>query len=100
MNFYEFHDDLRISLRRAISLLGGDHFQYIEGGLRVAMPVNGAKRQAIVVLLDSAGLDMTGSAYFPLGSDQPAEELRHRFMQPPNHPPGYWLFYTFTIRED
>lgn len=96
-------DDERMYIRRLIETLRGDTRGYTGDGFTVAMPNDHPNRNAMFQALRNEGwiLGHQGEVFFPLGSDKPADHLRHIYYeyQRKGDAPGYWRFAHFEPME-
>jgi hypothetical protein len=94
--FHELPDDLRMGYRTAIMQEGGRVAGYSGPAVQVAIPNPSgpffAAMEVVGLVLDERSLP-----FFPLGSDEPPQYLRHDGPYPGCR--GYWLYGKFTPRE-
>lgn len=93
MLYHELPDNVRMRLWEVIEEAGGEVAGYQEETVQVAMPrdVN-----AFCTALEDAGLSLVhGSEYlFPLGTDNPPDQLRHDGNYPRSR--GFWRYARFV----
>jgi hypothetical protein len=89
LSFCDLPDRIRLAARDAIDAAGGYVAGYCGPSVQVAIP---RPAGPFFLAMEAAGLalDENSLHYFPLGTDQPEERLRHHG--------GYWLFGNFTPR--
>lgn len=93
----------RMAAREIVDSCGGMVSGYHGGCLQVALP---SDRDSCVELtrgLEALGLEGEQRwTYFPLGSDNPPESLRHfgpgTAAAPRGDRPGYWKYRNFFVR--
>ena len=89
LSFCDLPDRIRLAARDAIDAAGGHVAGYCGPSVQVAIP---RPAGPFFLAMEKAGLalDENSLHYFPLGTDQPEESLRHHG--------GYWLYGNFTPR--
>jgi hypothetical protein len=94
--FHELPHERRMAYRIAIDKAGGEVAAYQGVGVLVAIPRDEDRFHAA---MEAAGLEyVSGSGFlFPLGSDAPAEHLRHDGRYPSSR--GFWLYGLFAPRQ-
>jgi hypothetical protein len=91
-------DEIRMAILHIIDDLGGDSHGYIDGGITVAVPREIPAKWNLVRTLEICGLRAATWAYFPLGTDNPPDSLRHDGSYPGSK--GFWLFCHFTTQPE
>ncbi|HEV3256593.1 MAG TPA: hypothetical protein VG013_06930 [Gemmataceae bacterium] len=81
--FCDLPDRIRLAAREAIDQAGGYVAGYCGPYVQVAIP---SPAGPFFLAMEAGGLELDEHSlhYFPLGSDQPPDQLRHHR--------GYWLF--------
>lgn len=94
--FCDLPDDERFRLRCAITNNGGYVEGYYDNDVQVAMPKDWKQ---FLDAMRAVGLHRTpGSGYyFPLGSDNPADNLRHDGSHPGSN--GFWFYTRLCVAE-
>lgn len=105
----EFHEIMphkkRIQHLVSLSKMGAESAGYHNGGITLAMPRGTAKLDRITRYMNTIGFKRSSLCLFPLGTDAPAEHLRHYgpYCQPGRDRPAYWLYAAFvpdnTVKE-
>ena len=97
--------ELRMAARDIVDDAGGYVAGYYGGKLQVAVPSDHVKWAEMRSKLRDIGLvGEERITYFPLGSDQPPETLRHfgpgTAAAPRGDRPSYWLYQNFYVEGD
>ncbi len=93
--FADMPDDFRLTMRCMVDRHKGAIMGYEGDGVTIALPNTVADWNAIDGILAVNGFKSDGTVtYFPLGTDNPPANLRHRNRryQSPDDAPGYWLY--------
>ena len=75
--FSDWPHDQRMDLRAALSDLNACVDAYTGDGITISLPRCWDLQDDIADTLRSFGLSRVGAHYFPLGSDNPSESMRH-----------------------
>lgn len=93
-SFFDLPESRRMAIYAAISHLGCD--TYSREGSAFGVAVARGTYSDLIDALASHGLDHAELTYFPLGSDQPAERLRHDGRYPGSR--GFYMIAWFRPR--
>lgn len=93
-SFADLPNDERMRLRAIIEQAGGEIAGYYNGYVQIAIPKPSAPFYAAI----EPYFEMVTNSlhYFPLGSDKPADHLRHDGRYPGSR--GFWLFASLQQR--
>lgn len=88
-----------MAFRQAVGALGGDIVQYVGPWVQVAVPFMGSTAQGLRLLdaiakAQALARDDDGH-YFPLGSDQPPEILRHPIPWKYGPARSFWYYVNY-----
>lgn len=94
--------DYRMAVRKAVDDAGGMVAGYCDEAIQVAMPADRGQQNKLAEALSVLGLVADDRAtYFPLGSDNPPDTLRHHGIGtaacPRGTSPGYWKYRNFYV---
>ena len=101
--FSDMPCEYRMAVRDIIDDAGGMVSGYQDGGCEVALPADRGQQNAMAMALANFGMvgDETVT-YFPLGSDNPPDTMRHHGIGiaacPRGTAPSYWKYRTFRVK--
>ena len=95
-------DDFRMESRGIVDFWGGEVAGYYDDALQVALPANREDCTSMARALEKIGMVGGDSiTWFPLGSDNPPESLRHfgngSAACPRGDRPSYWKYRSFYV---
>lgn len=99
IRFSELPDDQRMAALRGLSLIQAESAGYnSNGSISVAVPRG--RYSDVAAWADFYGLEYVDMYYFPLGSDNPAEHLRHDGpVQYDRGNRSFWLYAQFRPKQ-
>lgn len=94
--------DYRLAVRAAVYENGGEVVGYCDGALQLALPADRWQQNRLAEALSVLGLVGDDYAtYYPLGTDNPPDTLRHHGIGtaacPRGTSPGYWKYQNFYV---
>jgi hypothetical protein len=100
--FSDMPDDFRMAARKAVDSAGGYVSGYHDSALQVALPVDRDACVTMTAALTDLGLVAEDRfTWFPLGSDNPPDSLRHfgtgTAACPKGDRPSYWKYRNFHV---
>ena len=101
-SFADLPTKVRLAARDVIDQAGGYIAGYYEGAVQVALPNTKEACDQLVAGLRAMGIEGEDRlTWFPLGSDNPPEYLRHFGIGtaacPRGDQPGYWKYRNFFV---
>lgn len=100
--FSDMPSDFRMAVRSIVDDNGGMVAGYYDEAIQVAMPADRGQQNTITMELANLGMMADDRAtYFPLGSDNPPDTMRHHGIGtaacPRGISPGYWKHRNFYV---
>lgn len=103
--FHDMPDDFRMKIRDIVYEFGGMVAGYYDGSCQVALPSDRDKCREMTQELEHAGMVADSKlVWFPLGSDNPPDSLRHHGIGTASCPigerPSYWKYRNFYVEAE